>query len=811
MAKIKISELPSLNPATLDTTYVVGISGSTTYKISINQLTSSLDTTFASDLVVNAVSGTINTLATTASFNTLSTSVDSRLDGLESFSSSADNRYVLSGSITQTTWDNIANKPFGIVSQSTDLSSLNTISASYLSFTQSYYSASSSFDSRIDGLENATSSYLTSLNGAISSSTQISDLGFVTGSYTTITLFNSLTQSFNSISQSFSVISGSVGTIDFSTLATTASNTFIGNQTISGSTYISGGLDIKNNGYSWSFDSNGKTRIPNITFNSDRGTGMVGIKPVAGREFQIETSTAESSAGPWVFGLDGTLSAPNGANILRVGNLVTTASFNSFTQSYYSASSSFDSRIDGLENATSSYLTSLNGAISSSAQVLNGSGIYSSSAQLPIGLLSSSLGFVATSSYSTDSASFNSRIISGSAVAGTISGSSQIAALGYATTSSVTTISASAWGAFQSASSYSSSLQTSITTLSSSVDSRLDSVEATIISGSPNYTQVLGNRRTGITSVGTSIISGSITTTGNPVQIMVTGDANPVGGTAFGRLQIYRDGNAIGAIVQVENSTNLNVPYCLNVIDTPSVGTYVYSMRLVDTMSGTFDFGEVTGPLLTAVELKTNTNLPSTNNTFTGTNRFNGQVTLGGASGDEGGELQLAIAQTNTTLTGSIVSVDIYQDRLRIFEAGGTTRGVYVDLSKAPAGNAGELMWKASGMVNAGTFVTLDNLKCAVTTVAQGNRGLSIGAVSTTFEADVSGWYTVSGGSSGITGNNQTYTTTASNSLFNWNFPTHGDMVQVNLRDKTNNRFYRITMMIGASYISNFISIERLF
>jgi hypothetical protein len=114
-------------------------------------------------------------------------------------------------------------------------------------------------------------------------------------------------------------------------------------------------------------------------------------------------------------------------------------------------------------------------------------------------------------------------------------------------------------------------------------------------------------------------------------------------------------------------------------------------------------------------------------------------------------------------------------------------------------------------MVGAGTFVTLDNLKCAVTTVAQGNRGLSIGAVSTTFEADVSGWYTLSGGSGGITGNNQTYTTTASNSLFNWNFPTHGDMAQVNLRDKTNNRFYRITMMIGASYISNFISIERLF
>jgi hypothetical protein len=232
-------------------------------------------------------------------------------------------------------------------------------------------------------------------------------------------------------------------------------------------------------------------------------------------------------------------------------------------------------------------------------------------------------------------------------------------------------------------------------------------------------------------------------------------------------------------------------------------------MRTVSGITGVFDFGESTGPLLTAVELKTNTNLPSTNNVFTGTNRFNGQVTLGGASGDEGGELQLTTAQTNTTLTGSVVSVDIYRDRLRIFEAGGNNRGVNIDLSKTPAGNAGELLWKTSGMVGAGTFVTLDNLKCAVTT--GDNRGLSIGAVTTTFEADVSGYYTRPGNVGGSTGNNQTYTTTASASLFNWHFPTHGDMVQVNLRDKTNNRFYRITMMIGVSYISNFISIERLF
>jgi hypothetical protein len=99
-----------------------------------------------------------------------------------------------------------------------------------------------------------------------------------------------------------------------------------GSLNVSGSTSISGGLTITNNGYSWSFNSDGKTRIPNITFNSDRGNGMVGIKPAIGREFQIETSTSESSVGPWSFGVDGTLTAPAGANIMRVSNLATTGS-----------------------------------------------------------------------------------------------------------------------------------------------------------------------------------------------------------------------------------------------------------------------------------------------------------------------------------------------------------------------------------------------------------------------------------------------------------------------------------------------------
>jgi hypothetical protein len=399
----KISELPALSPASLDTTFVVGISGSTTYKISINNLTSSLDTTFATDLVTNALSNTLDTKLSTSSFNSYTASFTSSvasgtISGSSQLTSSFDTRYIVSGSVTQTTWDNISGKPAGIVSQSTDLSSLNTFTASIS--TASLVNRLNTIES-VSGswiTESETGSFLTSLSGAISSSTQISDLGFVTGSYTTINSFNSLTQSFNSISQSFNVISGSVGTVDFSTLATTGSNIFSGSQT------ISGGLSINNSGYSWSFESNGRTKIPNITFNSDRGTGMVGIKPAPGREFQIETSTAESSVGPWSFGLDGTLSAPVGANILRVGNLVTTSSFNSYTASISTAS--LVTSITNLNSATSSYLTSLSGAISSSSQLTSSYDTrytLSGSVQpLPSNLLSSSaqitaFGFISSS------------------------------------------------------------------------------------------------------------------------------------------------------------------------------------------------------------------------------------------------------------------------------------------------------------------------------------------------------------------------------------------------------------------------------
>jgi hypothetical protein len=177
------------------------------------------------------------------------------------------------------------------------------------------------------------------------------------------------------------------------------------------------------------------------------------------------------------------------------------------------------------------------------------------------------------------------------------------------------------------------------------------------------------------------------------------------------------------------------------------------------------------------------------------------------ASGNEGGEIDLAKAP-NSSLTGTNVVIDQYIDRIRFFEAGGTTRGAYIDLSQAAAGVGTLLNNRVSAFVNAGSFVTMDNIKATVTT--SGQRGLSLATVSGTETCYISGTYgmyggaTVGGQSAGIA-----LTTTPSNSIFSWSFGSEGDAATYIL-NYGYTKSYRITVMIGGAFNNNMISIERL-
>lgn len=116
----------------------------------------------------------------------------------------------------------------------------------------------------------------------------------------------------------------------------------------------------------------------------------------------------------------------------------------------------------------------------------------------------------------------------------------------------------------------------------------------------------------------------------------------------------------------------------------------------------------------------------------------------------------------------------------------------------------------ASGYVDAGKFVVLDNLKFSVTTA--GNRGLSAATVSGTVVATVSANYSLTTGSNGHSTlyPGTTITTTPSGSWFNYHFPNAGDGSTYLVNDYNNKRFYRVTLVIGYAYTNNFISIERL-
>jgi hypothetical protein len=194
---------------------------------------------------------------------------------------------------------------------------------------------------------------------------------------------------------------------------------------------------------------------------------------------------------------------------------------------------------------------------------------------------------------------------------------------------------------------------------------------------------------------------------------------------------------------------------------------------------------------------------------ITTTNDVRGRYLIStNATGDEGGEINLA-KPPNSTLSGG-TTIDAYVNQVRIFEQGGNARGVYIDLSKAPIGVGAELMWKQSNYVNAGTFVTLDNLKATLTSGTP--RGLSLATVSGSITANIGGTFsitssTASGGKAGV----QSITTTPSASIFSWDFTGQADTSTYIISDTTNSRVYRVILMIGGSYLNNFISIERLY
>ena len=133
------------------------------------------------------------------------------------------------------------------------------------------------------------------------------------------------------------------------------------------------------------------------------------------------------------------------------------------------------------------------------------------------------------------------------------------------------------------------------------------------------------------------------------------------------------------------------------------------------------------------------------------------------SSGDEGGEILLAKPQTNTTLTGSGVTIDVYQNKLRIFEQGGAARGGYWDITTL-SGGASTNLFSAGSSGTSGTSGANGSSGSSGTSGANGSSGTS-GTRGTSGSSGSSGTSGANGssGSSGTSGANGSSGTSGAN------------------------------------------------
>jgi hypothetical protein len=330
-------------------------------------------------------------------------------------------------------------------------------------------------------------------------------------------------------------------------------------------------------------------------------------------------------------------------------------------------------RLQSLESVTSSFETKGRSIVSSSAQISN-------------------LGFV----LSSDTSSFVRESETGSFLTsipnGIISSSAQITNFGFVSTSvDITHLN-----------SFTGSQTATNVAFTNAISARLQTSSFNEFSASVNQRILDATNEQNLSNLATT---GSNTFVGNQ---KITGSVSILipGGTAYAMNENPTPNNEFWAyVVQYPDAQNVAVGWTATI-----VGGSTYTVTAVNYQHPfnkiTLSDGSLTMDYRIGINFSKSSKLWefNSNGTLTGlpdglvsgssqlTSSYDNRYIQSGSSvyapylystnstGDEGGEINLALPQTNTTLTGSVV-VDVWRDRVRIFEAGGNNRGGYFDLT----------------------------------------------------------------------------------------------------------------------------------
>ena len=485
---------------------------------------------------LETASGSLNSF--TSSINT---TIKSKLDSDNVISSSAqltgayDARYILSGSITQTTWDNIANKPGGIVSGSaqiniTGTTGFSTFSSSISSSINDVYTFISTDDDtqngRIGSLETESGSIRGAFNTFTSSASgRLTSLESASASIRSN--FNSYTSSnngrVNAIETSTSSLNSftSSATGRLNSLESTSSSL---NSFASSSTNRLNAIEISTssfNSFTNSIDLTIKTKLDSDGVIS--GSLQVDISGTTNystfsSSISASVNTLSGSIAVTTSGLSSSIGSLSSSLTTRINNL--SSSVATTTSNLSSSIGSLSSSIATSTSGISSSIGSLSSSIATTDNTQNGrlDAIETSTGSLNT-FSSSTAGRLtsietSTSSLNSFTSSINTTIKSKLDNDGVISGSIQVNITG---TTGYSTFSSSVSTSF-------GSLSASVASINNTQNNRLDSIEtstSSLNSYTSSNTTIINAIHTSTSSLNSfsSSILGAIEVTGSNVTI----------------------------------------------------------------------------------------------------------------------------------------------------------------------------------------------------------------------------------------------------------------------------------------------------
>jgi hypothetical protein len=599
-----------------------------------------------------------------------------------------------------------------------------------------FQSYTSSNNSRVTALETSSgslNSFTSSINttikskldndNVISSSVQVvltGTTGYSTFSSSLATTTSGLTSTITSLSSS---LTSSIGSLS-SSIATTDLNQ---ENRLNALETSSGSL----NSFTSSINTTIKSKLDTESVIS--GSAQVNITGTTGY------STFSSSISNSINNLSGSVATTTSGITSTITMLSSslTSSFGELSSSVATTTLNLKNRVDSIETSTGS-LNSFTGSINTTIKskldtenVISGSvqvnitgttgySTFSSSISTSIGSLSSS---VATTTNDLSSSLTSSIGSLSSSVATTTSG----------LTSTITSLSSSiattTSGLTSTITSLSSSVSITTSGLTSTISSLSSSIATTTLNQSGRLTSIEGKTGSYATT-GSNIFQGNQTITGSlyiSQDLIVAGSSSiqhissSVVNIADNIITVNAQNPAVrfGGLAVIDSGSSPQVSGSLLFDATENEWIFVHQNQSAVTSALLIMGPETYNDIGNEIHLTNNRLVKSTtdehigdsNITDTGTKvsvnsnteitgslivAGGNKLTVNAAGGDEGGEILLSKAITNTTLAGEGVTIDVWQNRLRFFEQGGNARGAYLDISSLANGVGTNLLGTAA-------------------------------------------------------------------------------------------------------------------